>query len=75
VWIRFLHDTATGNVTHVLRATALAEFERGNADAASGTFTEEVYPCAGPLACPEPTTLPAVPPQAALPFAAVRIRP
>lgn len=75
VWIRFLHDPASGNVTHVLRATALAEFDRRNPDAASGAFTEEVYPCAGPLGCPEPATLPAVPPQASLPFTALRIRP
>ena len=75
VWIRFLHDPASGNVTHVLRATAVADFDRSNADAAAGTFTEEVYPCAGPLGCPEPATLPAVPPQAALPFTALRIRP
>lgn len=76
VWIRFLHDRASGYVSHVLRATAYGTFERGNPDVVTGRFTEEVYPCAGPLACPEPATLPVQdPPQAALAFSAVRIRP
>ena len=76
VWIRFLHDRASGIVTHVLRATAYATFDHRNSDVVTGRFTEEVYPCAGPLACPEPATLPVQdPPQADLPFSAVRIRP
>jgi len=76
VWIRFLHDRTSGIVTHVLRATAHATFDHGNPDVVTGRFTEEVYPCAGPLACPEPASLPVQdPPQAELPFSAVRIRP